>query len=207
MQFILRLFLLLLLLYILSCSTVPEIYLNDNVLYWKEYVSNKKSSDKYQNIYVFDNNCNIDLIIYGYKSKIKYKLFLMKEYNQAFYYKKYRLKNYIIESLPSFNLYQDTVKKNVYESLYKDFSYYISKNLPDTDIYLSIGLMVKDDNLYIAKNYGNDYRSRLYHWLIKNGYGKGKEWIPSINADWTSYPVPTEHEIDWNTIEFIGKLF
>ena len=75
-----------------SCATVPEIYLKtNNGSYWKELVKNKVASDSYQNIYRFDKNANMSLIVYGYKSKIKYTLFLMKEHNQAFYYKKFTL--------------------------------------------------------------------------------------------------------------------
>ena len=206
MQLIMKLFLLFpLFFFMLSCVTAPEIYLNNNVVYWKEYVANKSSSDIYQNIYRFDKNANIDFIVYGYKSKIKYKLFLMKETNEAFYYKKATLKSYIIESLPSLNLYQDALKKNDYSTLY--MNYYFNRTFSDRSIYLPIGLAFKDGNLYIAKTYGKDYIDRLSHWLRKNGYGTGKEWIPAINVDWNSYPVPIEHEIDWNDLEIIGKLF
>lgn len=191
--------------FMLSCVTAPEIYLNNNVVYWKEYVANKSSSDIYQNIYRFDKNANIDFIVYGYKSKIKYKLFLMKESNEAFYYKNTTLKSYIIESLPSLNLYEDALKNNDNSRLY--INEYFNKTFSDRSIYLSIGLAFKDGNLYIAKTYGKDYIDRLSHWLRKNGYGTGKEWIPAINVDWNSYPVPIEHEIDWNDLEIIGKLF
>lgn len=191
----------------LSCLSAPEIYLKtNNAQYWKDMVKNKMSYDIYQNIYKFNNNANMTLNVYGYKSPIKYSLFLMKEKNQAFYYKNTTLKSYIIESLPTFNLYQDTVKKNVYDRLYSELSYYISKNFPDRSIYLSIGLMVKDDVLYIARNYTLDYTNRLRHWMRKNGYGRGGDWIPSVSADWESYPIPTEHEIDWDDIDVIGKL-
>ena len=206
MQLIMKLFLLFpLFFFMLSCVTAPEIYLNNNVVYWKEYVANKSSSDIYQNIYRFDKNANIDFIVYGYKSKIKYKLFLMKESNEAFYYKNTTLKSYIIESLPSLNLYQDALKNNDNSRLY--INEYFNKTFSDRSIYLSIGLAFKDGNLYIAKTYGKDYIDRLSHWLRKNGYGTGKEWIPAINVDWNSYPVPIEHEIDWNDLEIIGKLF
>ena len=206
MQLIMKLFLLFpLFFFMLSCVTAPEIYLNNNVVYWKEYVANKSSSDIYQNIYRFDKNANIDFIVYGYKSKIKYKLFLMKESNEAFYYKNTTLKSYIIESLPSLNLYEDALKNNDNSRLY--INEYFNKTFSDRSIYLSIGLAFKDGNLYIAKTYGKDYIDRLSHWLRKNGYGTGKEWIPAINVDWNSYPVPIEHEIDWNDLEIIGKLF
>ena len=206
MQLIMKLFLLFpLFFFMLSCVTAPEIYLNNNVVYWKEYVANKSSSDIYQNIYRFDKNANIDFIVYGYKSKIKYKLFLMKESNEAFYYKNTTLKSYIIESLPSLNLYEDALKNNDNSRLY--INEYFNKTFSDRSIYLSIGLAFKDGNLYIAKTYGKDYIDRLSHWLRKNGYGIGKEWIPAINVDWNSYPVPIEHEIDWNDLEIIGKLF
>ncbi|MDA0033757.1 hypothetical protein OFR41_01165 [Brachyspira hyodysenteriae] len=192
--------------FMLSCLTVPEIYLNNNVIYWREYVANKSASDIYQNIYRFDKNADMDYIVYGYKSKIKYKLFLMKESNEAFYYKNVTLKTYIIESLPSFNLYEDALNKKDYSTLYMN-NYFNRTTFSDTSIYLPIGLAFKDGNLYIAKTYGEDYKDRLSHWLRKNGYGIGKEWIPAINVDWNSYPVPTEHEIDWNELEIIGKLF
>ena len=193
---------------VISCASTPEIYLKtNNAYYWKELIKNKVASDDYQNIYRFDEKANMTLTVYGYKSKIKYTLFLMKEHNQAFYYKNFTLKNYIIESLPSFNLYEDAVTKNDYSILYLDYSYYFSKNFPDRSIYLPIGLMIEDNNLYITKSYDAGYMDRLSHWLMKNGYGKGKEWIPAVNADWESYPVPTEHEIDWEKIEFVGVLF
>ena len=189
----------------LSCATVPEIYLNNNVIYWREYVANKSSSDIYQNIYRFDKNADMDFIVYGYKSKIKYKLFLMKESDEAFYYKNIPLKSYIVESLPSLNLYEDALKKSDNSVLYAND--YFKKKFHNRIIYLPIGLAFKSGNLYIAKTYGEDYKDRLAYWLRKNGYGSGKEWIPGINADWDSYPVPTEHEIDWNDLEIIGKLF
>lgn len=203
-----RLFLLFPLLFsILSCLSAPEIYLKtNNAVYWKDMVKNKTASDTYQNIYRFNNKANMTLNVYGYKSPIKYTLFLMKENNQAFYYKNTTLKSYIVESLPTFNLYNDPVRKNVYNSLYSDLSYYITRKFPDIDIYLSIGLMVEDNILYIAKNYTSDYKDRLNHWMRKNGYGSGAEWIPSVSADWESYPVPTEHEIDWNDLQIIGTL-
>ncbi|WP_300367219.1 hypothetical protein [Brachyspira sp.] len=190
---------------ILSCLTSPEIYLNNNAVYWKKNVSNKIASDIYQNIYRFDENGDINFFVYGYKRKIKYKLFLMKEINEAFYYKNSTLKNYIVESLPAFNLYIDALTKNDNNTLY--VNKHFSRDFKNRSIYLPIGLMVKDDNLYIAKTYGNDYKTRLLHWLIKNGYGSYKNWIPAINVNWASYPIPTEHEIDWNNLEIVGKLF
>ncbi|WP_295163266.1 hypothetical protein [uncultured Brachyspira sp.] len=203
-----KFFLILLLFSMISCITAPEIYLKtDNALYWKELIKNKASSDIYQNIYRFDKKGNMNLTIYGYKDKIKYTLFLMKQNNQAFYYKKYTLKNYIIESLPSLDLYKDVLEKSHYDIFYID--YFFSKKIPDKSIYLPIGFMVNEDILYIAKIYDSDYEDRLNHWLRKNGYGYsyGNEWIPAVNVDWSSYPVPTEHEIDWNRLELIGKLF
>ena len=209
MQFLIKLFSLMILSFSLfSCATVPEIYLKtNNGSYWKELVKNKVASDSYQNIYRFDKNANMSLIVYGYKSKIKYTLFLMKEHNQAFYYKKFTLKNYIIESLPSLNLYRDVTTKNAYTPLYLDFSFYFSSSFKDKSIYMPIGLMVEDNKLYIAKVYDSSYKDKLRYWLRKNGYGRGREWIPAINADWSSYPIPTEHEIDWDKIEFVGTLF
>lgn len=191
--------------FMLSCLTAPEIYLNNNVIYWKEYVVNKSASDVYQNIYRFDKNADMYFIVYGYKSKIKYKLFLMKEPDEAFYYKNTTLKSYIIGSLPSLNLYEDALKNNNNSRLY--INDYFNRSFSDRTIYMPIGLAFKDGNLYIAKNYGKDYQDRLSHWLKKNGYGTGKEWIPAINADWNSYPVPIEHEIDWNDLEIVGRLF
>ncbi|MEI0485160.1 hypothetical protein R4K89_07185 [Brachyspira intermedia] len=191
--------------FMLSCLTAPEIYLNKNVVYWKEYVANKTASDVYQNIYRFDKNADMYFIVYGYKSKIKYKLFLMKESDEAFYYKNTTLKSYIIGSLPSLNLYEDALKNNNNSRLY--INEYFNGSFSDRAIYLPIGLAFKDGNLYIAKNYGEDYKDRLSYWLRKNGYGTGKEWIPAINVDWNSYPVPIEHEIDWNDLEIVGKLF
>ena len=191
--------------YMLSCLTSPEIYLNNNALYWRDSVGGKTASDIYQNIYRFSENGDIDYFVYGYKNKIKYKLFLMKESNEAFYYKNSTLKNYIVESLPSFNLYKDALTKTDYNILYAND--YFSRSFKNRSIYLPIGLMVKDGDLYIAKTYGEDYKSRLFHWLIKNGYGYGKDWIAAINVDWSSYPIPMEHEIDWNNLELIGKLF
>lgn len=189
----------------ISCLTAPEIYLNDNSIHWKKYVANKSASDIYQNIYRFDDNANIDFIVYGYKSKIKYKLFLMKEHNEAFYYKNSTLKNYIIESIPSMNLYEDAMKKDPYSVLYRDS--YFSRDFPDRSIYLPVGLMYTNETLYMVRNYGKDYQDRLSYWLRKNGYGSGKEWISAVNADWASYPIPTEHELDWSKLEKIGELF
>ncbi|WP_300721178.1 hypothetical protein, partial [uncultured Brachyspira sp.] len=206
LQFVMKLFILFPLFFsMLSCLTSPEIYLNNNALYWKDSVRNKIASDIYQNIYRFDENGNIDFFVYGYKTKIKYKLFLMKEANEAFYYKNSTLKNYIVESLPAFNLYRDALTKNNNNMLY--VNNYFSKDFKNRSIYLPIGLMVKDNNLYIAKSYGEDYKARLFHWLIKNGYGSPKDWVPAINVNWLSYPIPIEHEIDWNSLEIIGQLY
>lgn len=192
--------------FIISCVTAPKIYLKtDNAVYWKELIRNKVASDNYQNIYRFDEKANMNLTIYGYKSKIKYTLFLMKERNQAFYYKNSNLKSYIIESMPSFNLYKDAMAKDNYNILY--VNPYFNKNFKNRTIYLPIGLMVDENKLYIAKIYDAGYNDRLNYWLRKNGYGDREEWRPAINVDWSSYPVPTEHEIDWEKIELIGILF
>ena len=192
---------------ILSCLSSPEIYLSTkNANYWIENVRNKITVDSYENLYKFNDNADLTLSVYGYNKPIKYKLFLMKEKNQSFYYKNITLKNYIIESLPNLNLYSDMIKKNAFETLYLDSFYYVSKNFPDKSIYLSIGLMIENNILYLASHYNKEYEDRLNFWLRKNGYGNGKDWTPSISANWESYPVPTEHEVDWDKIEIIGEL-
>ncbi|MCZ9948287.1 hypothetical protein [Brachyspira hyodysenteriae] len=172
----------------LSCLTVPEIYLNNNVIYWREYVANKSASPIFIKTFIdLIKNADMDYIAYGYKSKIKYKLFLMKESNEAFYYKNVTLKTYIIESLPSFNLYEDALNKKDYSTLYMN-NYFNRTTFSDTSIYLPIGLAFKYGNLYIAKTYGEDYKDRLSHWLRISGYGTGKEWkCFGKNVDWNSY--------------------
>ena len=44
--------------------------------------------DNFQNIYRFDKNSNIDIIVYGYSNPTKYNLLKMSEKNKAVYYTK-----------------------------------------------------------------------------------------------------------------------
>lgn len=201
-----RLFLLILIsFFLLSCSTIPKVDLkNNDSKVWIEKIKNKKTADDYENIYRFNNKANMNIFIYGYYFKaIKYKLF-KTENVRAFYYSKTTLKNYIISSLPSLNFYDISSSKKLYNPL-KQIVYF-GDNFKNKNIYIVIGLTLKDNILYIAKDYLADYKNKLNLWLKNNGYFDGKEWRPISRVDWNSYPLPTKDDLDWDNIYMIGEI-
>ena len=208
-----RLFLLILILFFMSfflssCSTIPKADLKnkDSKIFeiWIEKIKNKNIADDYENIYKFNNKANLNIFIYGYYSAaIKYKLFEV-ENGKAFYYTETTLKNYIVSSMPNLNFYNITSFEKLYSPL-KQIVYF-GDNFKNKKIYLVVGVELKDNILYMAKDYLTDYKKKLNLWLKNNGYLDGKEWHPVSRADWNSYPLPTKDDLDWDNIYKIGEI-
>ena len=189
-----------------SCLTTPKIDLkNNDSKIWTENIKNKTVADDYENIYRFNDKADMNIFIYGYYSTaIKYKLFEV-ENEQAFYYNKTTLKSYIIKTLPNLNFYEFDLSKKLYNPT-KQVAYF-ENNFKNKNIYIVIGLILKDNILYIAKDYSEDYKNKLNSWIENNGNFDGSEWNPILSADWNSYPVPTKDDLDWNNIYEIGEIF
>ena len=201
-----KLFLLIpILFFLLSCLSIPKADLkDDNSKNWIENIKNKTVIDKYENIYRFNNKADMNVFAYGYYSKaIKYKLFKI-ENDKAFYYTITSLKSYIMTVLPNFNLYEINSSKNLFNLLNQNK--YFDNNFKNKNIYIAIGLILKNNILYIAKNYSSAYKDKLNLWFENNGYFKNEEWYPILNADWNSYPLPTEDDIDWDNLYMLGEI-
>lgn len=191
-----KLYLLISALFLFSCSAAPKVYLRNGASkIWIENIKNKTVSDDYENIYKFNDKADMNIFVYGYYSKaVKYKLFEAKE-DRAFYYTITTFKSHIITVL--INLY-DINKKN-----YNLNGYFSFKN---KNIYIAVGLILKDNILYMAKDYSADYKERLDLWLKNNGYFYNDRWNPYSGADWDSYPLPTEADINWDNLYIIGEI-
>ena len=201
-----KLFLLIpILFFLLSCLSIPKADLkDDNSQNWIENIKNKTVIDEYENIYRFNNKADMNVFAYGYYSKaIKYKLFKI-ENDRAFYYTITSLKSYIMTVLPNFNLYEINSSKSLFNLLNQNK--YFDNNFKDKNIYIAIGLILKNNILYIAKNYSSAYKDKLNLWFENNGYFKNEEWYPILNADWNSYPLPTEDDIDWDNLYMLGEI-
>lgn len=201
-----KLFLLIpILFFLLSCLSIPKADLkDDNSQNWIENIKNKTVIDEYENIYRFNNKADLNVFAYGYYSKaIKYKLFKI-ENDRAFYYTITSLKSYIMTVLPNFNLYEINSSKSLFNLLNQNK--YFDNNFKNKNIYIAIGLILKNNILYIAKNYSSAYKDKLNLWFDNNGYFKNEEWYPILNADWNSYPLPTEDDIDWDNLYMLGEI-
>ena len=201
-----KLFLLIpILFFLLSCLSIPKADLKDNnSKNWIENIKNKTVIDEYENIYRFNNKANMNVFAYGYYSKaIKYKLFKIKN-DRAFYYTITSLKSYIMTVLPNFNLYEINSSKSLFNLLNQNK--YFDNNFKNKNIYIAIGLILKNNILYIAKNYSSAYKDKLNLWFENNGYFKNEKWYPILNADWNSYPLPTEADIDWDNLYMLGEI-
>lgn len=201
-----KLFLLIpILFFLLSCLSIPKADLKDNnSKNWIENIKNKTVIDEYENIYRFNNKADMNVFAYGYYSKaIKYKLFRI-ENDKAFYYTITSLKSYIMTVLPNFNLYEINSSKSLFNLLNQNK--YFDNNFKNKNIYIAIGLILKNNILYIAKNYSSAYKDKLNLWFENNGYFKNEEWYPISNADWNSYPLPTEDDIDWDNLYMLGEI-
>ena len=200
-----KLFLLIPIFFLLSCLSIPKADLKDNnSKNWIENIKNKTVIDEYENIYRFNNKADMNVFAYGYYSKaIKYKLFKI-ENDRAFYYTITSLKSYIMTVLPNFNLYEINSSKSLFNLLNQNK--YFDNNFKNKNIYIAIGLILKNNILYIAKNYSSAYKDKLNLWFENNGYFKNEEWYPILNADWNSYPLPTEDDIDWDNLYMLGEI-
>lgn len=201
-----KLFLLIpILFFLLSCLSIPKADLkDDNSKNWIENIKNKTVIDEYENIYRFNNKADMNVFAYGYYSKaIKYKLFKI-ENDKAFYYTITSLKSYIMTVLPNFNLYEINSSKSLFNLLNQNK--YFDNNFKNKNIYIAIGLILKNNILYIAKNYSSAYKDKLNLWFDNNGYFKNEKWYPILNADWNSYPLPTEDDIDWDNLYMLGEI-
>ena len=201
-----KLFLLIpILFFLLSCLSIPKADLKDNnSKNWIENIKNKTVIDEYENIYRFNNKADLNVFAYGYYSKaIKYKLFKI-ENDRAFYYTITSLKSYIMTVLPNFNLYEINSSKSLFNLLNQNK--YFDNNFKNKNIYIAIGLILKNNILYIAKNYSSAYKDKLNLWFENNGYFKNEEWYPILNADWNSYPLPNEADIDWDNLYMLGEI-
>ena len=201
-----KLFLLIpILFFLLSCLSIPKADLKDNnSKNWIENIKNKTVIDEYENIYRFNNKADMNVFAYGYYSKaIKYKLFKI-ENDKAFYYTITSLKSYIMTVLPNFNLYEINSSKSLFNLLNQNK--YFDNNFKNKNIYIAIGLILKNNILYIAKNYSSAYKDKLNLWFENNGYFKNEEWYPISNADWNSYPLPTEDDINWDNLYMLGEI-
>ena len=201
-----KLFLLIpILFFLLSCLSIPKADLKDNnSKNWIENIKNKTVIDEYENIYRFNNKADMNVFAYGYYSKaIKYKLFKI-ENDRAFYYTITSLKSYIMTVLPNFNLYEINSSKSLFNLLNQNK--YFDNNFKNKNIYIAIGLILKNNILYIAKNYSSAYKDKLNLWFENNGYFKNEEWYPILNADWNSYPLPTEDDINWDNLYMLGEI-
>lgn len=201
-----KLFLLIpILFFLLSCLSIPKADLKDNnSKNWIENIKNKTVIDEYENIYRFNNKADMNVFAYGYYSKaIKYKLFKI-ENDKAFYYTITSLKSYIMTVLPNFNLYEINSSKSLFNLLNQNK--YFDNNFKNKNIYIAIGLILKNNILYIAKNYSSAYKDKLNLWFENNGYFKNEEWYPILNADWNSYPLPTEDDINWDNLYMLGEI-
>lgn len=188
-----------------SCLSTPKADLKDNnSKNWIENIKNKTVIDDYENIYRFNNKANMNIFAYGYYSTaIKYKLFEIKN-DRAFYYTITTLKSYIISALPNFNLYEINSSKKLFNPLNQNA--YFDNNFKNKNIYIAIGLILKNNILYIAKNYSSAYKDKLNLWFENNGYFNDKEWYPISSVDWNSYPLPTEADIDWDNLYMLGEI-
>ena len=201
-----KLFLLIpILFFLLSCLSIPKADLKDNnSKNWIENIKNKTVIDEYENIYRFNNKADMNVFAYGYYSKaIKYKLFKI-ENDKAFYYTITSLKSYIMTVLPNFNLYEINSSKSLFNLLNQNK--YFDNNFKNKNIYIAIGLILKNNILYIAKNYSSAYKDKLNLWFDNNGYFKNEKWYPILNADWNSYPLPTEDDINWDNLYMRGEI-
>lgn len=201
-----KLFLLIpILFFLLSCLSIPKADLkDDNSKNWIENIKNKTVIDEYENIYRFNNKADMNVFAYGYYSKaIKYKLFKI-ENDRAFYYTITSLKSYIMTVLPNFNLYEINSSKSLFNLLNQNK--YFDNNFKNKNIYIAIGLILKNNILYISKNYSSAYKDKLNLWFENNGYFKNEEWYPILNADWNSYPLPTEDDINWDNLYMLGEI-
>lgn len=201
-----KLFLLIpILFFLLSCLSIPKADLKDNnSKNWIENIKNKTVIDEYENIYRFNNKADMNVFAYGYYSKaIKYKLFKI-ENDKAFYYTITSLKSYIMTVLPNFNLYEINSSKSLFNLLNQNK--YFDNNFKNKNIYIAIGLILKNNILYIAKNYSSAYKDKLNLWFENNGYFKNEEWYPILNTDWNSYPLPTEDDINWDNLYMLGEI-
>lgn len=190
-----------------SCTTLPKKNMNsETAKIWIENSRNKVVMDNFQNIYRFNKKSNIDIIIYGYSSPIEYVFLKMSDDNKAVYYTKTRRQNFILTSLPSFNLYNLLDNKKVYDPLYKTVDFNYMGNFKNDNVYRFKGFVIEEGKLYIANNYNKSYRDKLEKWLKENGYGRDLYWEPYKSANWNEYPMPTENDIDWNNIFLLGKL-
>ncbi|TXJ58154.1 hypothetical protein [Brachyspira aalborgi] len=201
-----KLFLLIpILFFLLSCLSIPKADLKDNnSKNWIENIKNKTVIDEYENIYRFNNKADMNVFAYGYYSKaIKYKLFKI-ENDKAFYYTITSLKSYIMTVLPNFNLYEINSSKSLFNLLNQNK--YFDNNFKNKNIYIAIGLILKNNILYIAKNYSSAYKDKLNLWFDNNGYFKNEKWYPILNADWNSYPLPTEDDINWDNLYMLGEI-
>lgn len=201
-----KLFLLIpILFFLLSCLSIPKADLkDDNSKNWIENIKNKTVIDEYENIYRFNNKADMNVFAYGYYSKaIKYKLFKI-ENDKAFYYTITSLKSYIMTVLPNFNLYEINSSKSLFNLLNQNK--YFDNNFKNKNIYIAIGLILKNNILYISKNYSSAYKDKLNLWFENNGYFKNEKWYPILNADWNSYPLPTEDDINWDNLYMLGEI-
>ena len=130
----------------------------------------------------------------------------MSKKNKAVYYTKTKRQNFILTSLPSFNLYNLLDNKKVYDPLYKTVDFNYMGNFKNDNVYRFKGFVIEEGKLYIANNYSKSYRDKLEKWLKENGYGRDLYWEPYKSANWNEYPMPTENDIDWNNIFLLGKL-
>ncbi|MEI0611741.1 hypothetical protein [Brachyspira pilosicoli] len=200
--------LLLLTLFVISaCTTLPKKNIsNEAAQMWIEKSKNKIVMDNFQNIYRFDKHSNIDIIIYGYSNPTKYNLLKMSEKNKAVYYTKTKRQNFILSSLPRFNLYNLLETKKVYDPMYLTVDFNYNGNFKNNTIYRYKGFVIENGNLYIANDYNKYYMEKLENWLNKNGYGKDSYWKPYNSANWNEYPIPTEDDINWDNVFLLGKL-
>jgi len=177
---------------------------NNDSKIWIDRIKNKTVADDYENIYRFDSKADLNIFIYGYYSTaIKYKLFEVEK-ERAFYYNKTTLKSYIIKTLPNLNFYEFDLLKKLYNPT-KQVAYF-ENNFKNKNIYVVIGLILKDNILYIAKDYSEDYKNKLNSWFENNGNFDGNEWQPILSADWNSYPLPTKEDLDFENIYRIGEI-
>lgn len=189
-----------------SCISAPKVTLNnEDFREWLKNAAGKRAGDDYENIYVFKKNGDIDYFVYSYKKPITEKLFKMKSSNEAYYYKKTKLKTFLIYNIPIFDIYNVTLN-NSKDIIWKDYVYAIDKRFPNIDVYILLGYVLQGNKLKIARCYIKDYDIRVKNWMNKNGYGEGKNWRPKGGIDWTTYPIPLEKDIDWSNTEDIGEL-
>ncbi len=200
--------LLLILFFTFSCVTIPQSDLTtDESKIWINKVKNKYSIDPLENVYRFKNNGDIDIFIYGYKEPIKYILYKV-ENNIAFYYRILSVKNFVINNIPAFNLYNLDVVNNTYDLLDKQIDFASIKNFKDKDISIITAFEVRDNDLYIIVAKNENYTNKVNMWRENNGYiGMNTNWRPYNNANWYEYPLPTAEDLNLNVKYKINKLY